>query len=263
MVRWSKNQMEKRSPKHCFCWADVPRISLRNYISIVQGSDQMQVFLDLDGPVLDVSARYYAIYSDLLKSADYLPFDQESYWSLKRLSIQEAAIVQRNMPDYCVQDYLEQRSRLLENPAYLICDRLHEGVVETLTSWSSEHRVHLVTLRRNRIALMSQLELLGIRDKFDQVFCAQGVEASWKTKCAWIRACCSSSEERVIVGDTEADVLAGRAASIRTVALSCGVRSRRLLQQLAPDQLLPSLREIDLDTLFERARRKETSHFVS
>lgn len=213
----------------------------------------MQIFLDLDGPVLDVTRRYYLIYSDLLKKADYLPFDQDSYWSLKRLSIKEAAIVQRNMPNKGVSGYMEQRKRLLEDPAYLVYDQIQKGVLETLTDWAREHQIYLVTLRRNRAALMSQLELLGIHDKFKKIFCAQGVEPSWKTKCEWIRACRSAAADSVIIGDTEVDVLAGRAAGIRTIALSCGIRSRRLLEQLAPDALLPRLKCVDLESFIDKS----------
>ena len=88
----------------------------------------MQIYLDLDGPVLDVSHRYYLIYSDLLKQADYLPFDHDSYWSLKRLSITEAAIVQRNMPECGVSDYLARRAQLLEDSTYLVYDLLQPGI---------------------------------------------------------------------------------------------------------------------------------------
>ena len=37
-----------------------------------------------------------------------------------------------------------------------------------------------------------------------------------------------------IVGDTEADVLAGRAMGISTIALTCGIRSNSQLAQLQP-----------------------------
>lgn len=209
----------------------------------------MQIFIDLDGPILDVTRRYYLIYSDLLGKTDYQPFDQESYWSLKRLSINESAIVLRNMPLEGVADYMEQRERLLEDPAYLVYDRLQRGALETLDAWAGEHQLYLVTLRRNRAALLSQLEFLGLDNKFERVFCAQDIEPGWETKCEWIRACRSTSGETVIIGDTEVDMFAGKAAGISTVALSCGIRSRQLLGKLSPDALYHGLSEVDLDSI--------------
>lgn len=207
----------------------------------------MQIFIDLDGPVLDVTRRLYLIYSDLLRQADYLPFDQQSYWLLKRLSIKESAIVQRNMPESGIPEYLQQRGRLLEDPAYLLLDRLQMGVLNTLKRWAGEHRVYLVTLRHSRLALLSQLKLFGIHDMFDEVFCAQDGERTWQTKCDWIRACCGPKLDAVIIGDTETDVLAGHAAGIHTVSVTCGMRSRRFLQQLSPGRIVPNISDRQLD----------------
>lgn len=211
----------------------------------------MQIFIDLDGPILDVTRRYYLIYSDLLCKENYLPFDQESYWSLKRLSVNESAIVQRNMPLSGVAHYMQQRERLLEDPAYLVYDRFQRGALETLSAWAAEHQLYLVTLRRNRAALRSQLELLGLSNLFEGVFCAQTDEPCWETKCEWIRACRSTAGQTVIIGDTEVDVLAGRAAGIRTVALSCGIRSRQLLAKLSPDAVCHRLSDVDLNAVFD------------
>ncbi|MFC1772114.1 HAD family hydrolase [Pseudomonadota bacterium] len=210
----------------------------------------MQIYLDLDGPVLDVSHRYYLIYSDLLKQADYLPFDHDSYWSLKRLSITEAAIVQRNMPECGVSDYLARRAQLLEDSTYLVYDLLQPGILDTLKLWSKQHRLYLVTLRRNRMALMSQLKLLGINGVFEEVFCAQDADQGWETKCEWIRSNCVTSSEAVIVGDTEVDVLAGHAAGIQTVSVTCGIRSRRFLEQLSPHLLLSNIAGLCPEDLF-------------
>jgi phosphoglycolate phosphatase len=207
----------------------------------------MQIFIDLDGPILDVARRFYLVYSDLLKQADYLPFDSQSYWSLKRLSIKEGAIVQRNMPESGVPDYLQQRGRLLEDPAYLLFDRLQAGASDVLARWAGEHRVYLVTLRHNRKALLSQLKLLGIDGRFDEVFCAQDSEWTWQTKCEWIRAICGPKHDAVIIGATEMDVLAGHAAGIHTVAVTCGMRSRRFLEQLSPEKIVSNIADCQLE----------------
>jgi phosphoglycolate phosphatase-like HAD superfamily hydrolase len=40
-----------------------------------------------------------------------------------------------------------------------------------------------------------------------------------------------------MVGDTEADVLAGQQLGIPTIALTCGIRSRSYLQRLEPTRI--------------------------
>ena len=211
----------------------------------------MHIFLDLDGPVLDVTRRYYLIYSDLLERAGYQPFDQKSYWSLKCLSVNEAAIVQRALPAEKIQTYLNQRSQMLEDPACLVHDRLQTGVFGVLERWQYQHSLHLVTLRRNRDALMSQLKLLGISAFFKSIHCADEGDANWQAKCEWIRASGADPDDALIIGDTEVDILAGRAAGIRTVAVSCGIRNCRLLNKLMPDAIVSSLDQVNDNILHD------------
>ncbi len=56
--------------------------------------------------------------------------------------------------------------------------------------------------------------------------------------------------EMVMVGDGPQDVLAGRAAGCRTIAVSCGYNTRGVLAQHRPDVILESL--ADLNTIMRR-----------
>ena len=44
-----------------------------------------------------------------------------------------------------------------------------------------------------------------------------------------------------MVGDTEADILAGQATGLSTAALSCGVRSHTYLERLKPSKVYSCL----------------------
>jgi phosphoglycolate phosphatase-like HAD superfamily hydrolase len=48
----------------------------------------------------------------------------------------------------------------------------------------------------------------------------------------------------VWIGDTEVDVIAARIVGSRSVAVSCGIRSRSLLTTLNPDLVVPRLSAI-------------------
>jgi phosphoglycolate phosphatase len=44
-----------------------------------------------------------------------------------------------------------------------------------------------------------------------------------------------------MIGDTEADILAGQALAIPTIAVTCGIRSRRYVERLQPTCILSDL----------------------
>jgi phosphoglycolate phosphatase len=44
-----------------------------------------------------------------------------------------------------------------------------------------------------------------------------------------------------MVGDTEADIMAGQALGIDTMALTCGIRSSNYLQDFRPTHMMPDL----------------------
>ncbi len=214
----------------------------------------MQIYLDLDGPILDVSGRYYAIYTDLLQREGYTPLDYSSYWSLKRLSFQESAIVAHSCPAGFVEDYLVERLNLIEDPAYLCLDRLHAGVLEQLKAWARTHELVLVTLRRNYQSLISQLEHIGVRPLLTDVLVGAIGCPGWCAKKERIETRLRDTSNALVIGDTEADVLAAHALELPSVAVSCGIRTRRLLTHLAPDVLVKNLSELNIDgwpALFE------------
>ena len=47
-------------------------------------------FFDLDGPILDVSTKYYQIYVDIVKELSGTPISKEAYWQNKRNKVPES-----------------------------------------------------------------------------------------------------------------------------------------------------------------------------
>lgn len=207
----------------------------------------MEIYLDLDGSLLDVSNRHYAIYSDLLKREGYTPLDRSSYWSLKRLSFEESAIVAHSCPAGFVEDYLVERQNLVEDPAYLTLDRLQPGAVERLKGWAGKHELIVVTLRRNYQSLIPQLEYFGIRRLLADVLVGSIGCPGWRAKKERIEMRMRDASNTLVIGDSEADMLAAHALELPSVAVTSGSRTRRLLAHLAPDLLVTSLRELRID----------------
>lgn len=209
----------------------------------------MQLFINLDGTLLDVSRRYYAVYSDLLRQSGFTPFDAATYWSLKRLSIEESCIVGRSTCNGFVDDYLMQHPVLLENPAYLMLDSLQPGVKQQLGSWSEQHQIILTTSRREYQPLLAQLDYFAIRNSLSEVLVSAATDRYWNNRQESIQQSLHKSRDAILICDSESGLLAARALNIRSVAISNGRRARRLLQQTQPDYLANKLEHINLEDL--------------
>jgi len=64
------------------------------------------------------------------------------------------------------------------------------------------------------------------------------------------------TKECVFVGDSRIDVIAGKAAEVRTIAIYAGVANKELLTEQRPDCVLPDLSSLSL-CLFEMQKIKE------
>ncbi|MCH8276159.1 MAG: hypothetical protein IIA50_01265 [Bacteroidetes bacterium] len=51
----------------------------------------MKIYFDLDGPILDVSERYYEVYKNSLPKGSKV-LNKKTYWNLKRAAVPEEII---------------------------------------------------------------------------------------------------------------------------------------------------------------------------
>ena len=98
----------------------------------------MQVFLDLDGPILCNRRKYHRIYSDLLEGEQIL--DEATYWELKRNWVPEGDILRRTqIPEDRIEAYQARRPEVIEPFDYLLLDRLQDRVLGVLDEWRLQH----------------------------------------------------------------------------------------------------------------------------
>jgi phosphoglycolate phosphatase-like HAD superfamily hydrolase len=206
----------------------------------------MQLFINLEGTLLDVSSRYYAVYSELLKQSGFTPFDPSTYWSLKRVSIDDGAIASRTTNPGFVKDYLIEHQTLIENPAYLMLDRLQHNVIEQLAVWSKQHSITLLTSRNEYQALMEQLNMFEVDSYFDDVLISGVGRPAWELRKERMQSCLSDPMAAMMICDNEADLLAARALSVSSIAVANGRRTGNLLRRLSPDFVAGNLENINL-----------------
>lgn len=206
----------------------------------------VNIYIDLDGTILDISERYYKIYYDIVVSFSGKPLSKERYWELKRKKVSEEEILKlSDISDIytCIKKRLER----IESVEYLKHDTLLPGSLDTLiTLKNKSNRLILVTLRKSMENLYKQLTCLGILHLFDKILVTNTNKDQWLIKSKLIVKGDEHFDKTnsVIVGDTEVDILAGKVLGIKTVSVLTGIRSRDILLANKPDYIINSIKEL-------------------
>ena len=204
------------------------------------------ICIDLDGPILDVSERYYRVYSDTLNLIGIAPLDKESYWRLKRSRVSEPEILARSgtADNDLIKEYLDARAKRIESAEYLLFDHLWPGTRDTLRVLRSQSALVLVTMRTSKELLDQQLDGLKVLDAFDCILAAGAGAATdehGQQKAQMVRDCYRNEDfAGWFVGDTELDIQSGRLLGLRTAAITFGIRNVDHLRAVLPDVLLDS-----------------------
>lgn len=245
-----------------------------------QSSEPVTVFCDFDGPIIDVSDRYYSTYklglvevqaayqkqAILQKQATLLPLhilSKEQFWQMKQERTPDTEIALRSgLRGQQIELFL-QRVRQIVNQA----DLLHQDHLQPGTRWAllqlhaQNIPLILVTLRLQSQAVQL-LRQFGIAHLFTQIHGASDDDAAYlnqaehktqllsnamteaglssvKVPSAGLPSrspydCSQSKHSAWMIGDTEADILAGQTLGMPTIALTCGIRSQAYLQRFMP-----------------------------
>lgn len=207
------------------------------------------IFLDLDGTLLDISEKYWRIYNDLMASLGQPALGREQYWQCKRRRVPEADIARKTCSESMIDVYMEKRRQRIEDMEYLLKDRVWPGIPELLARWSGEHVLYMVTMRKRRRTLMQQLDRFQLGGCFREVLSEDDNVGVWNVKALLIEPHLGDRSRTLIIGDTEAEIEVGRALGIGTISVTCGIRTRELLLAARPDYLFEGVDRIAIDSL--------------
>jgi phosphoglycolate phosphatase len=227
----------------------------------------LTLFCDFDGPIVDVSDRYYHTYqlglektqaahladqpaSRRLVKLPIRPLTKLQFWQMKQERTPDREIAMRSgLQGDQIDCFLQNVTQIVNQPALLQQDQLQPGVKWALALLQAQGaRLVLVTLRCQTQATQI-LRDHGLNHLFSQIWgskddgVAYGNLADHKTEllrqaiASEDRADCLSPRTNWMIGDTEADVLAGKAMNVQTIALTCGIRSKPYLQKLEPTRI--------------------------
>jgi phosphoglycolate phosphatase len=222
------------------------------------------IFCDFDGPIADVSERYYATYRQGLTWVKTLAQAQGDDLAVRHLSkAQFWTFKQNRLPDRqiahwsglegrYIDAFLAQVGRIVNHPSLLDYDQVQPQAGEGLTLLRQcGVRVVLVTLR-------SPDQVMQFLDQHDLCWAISDLYGMPQTEAAYqnqanhkierLRAAIATQtrqgydlSQAWMIGDTEADIMAGQTLGIDTVAVTCGIRSSSYLQGFRPTHLLPNL----------------------
>lgn len=218
--------------------------------------DGLTLFCDFDGPIADVSERYYATYrlclealraatgSDVIKA-----LSQSQFWTFKQNRVPDRQIAYWSGLNSSETDrFLEQVDQQVNHPALLAYDCPQPMVREALALLRRyQVRVVLVTLRESQQVeqfLQAHQLNLDIADIFGRRQQQDTYGNRAEHKVDLLRQAIAHQQRHgydlslsCMIGDTEADIIAGQSAKIPTIALTCGIRSRSYLRGFRPTAL--------------------------
>jgi len=218
------------------------------------------LFCDFDGPLVDVADRYYATYCQGLSDTQaqfatpggLLPVYQlsrEQFWRLKTNRIPDTKIAAcSGLQGEVVAWFLARVREIVNDPALLAHDRLQPNARQALRLLRSHGiQVVIVTLRQSSqvVEFLRQHQLdWAIRDIYGAVDAQAAYANHAEHKIHRLQVAIADQRRQGqaidtawMVGDTEADILAGQAAQLPTIGLTCGVRNRLYLQRFHPNHL--------------------------
>ena len=213
----------------------------------------MVLFFDLDGPILDVSPRYVRLHRDLLDRYGFEGAYSGKYWQRKRAVVPEPDILAELGWSHIAPMYLTERQRLIESREYLELDRPWPWAAATLERLRSVAPLVLVTARSRRDLLLEQLDRMGLRQYFTTILSeAAGADVAAQKARLMRDYLEGDTNGHWMVGDTEADVEAGRCLGFTTAAVLSGIRDEDRLRAARPDFLLNDIRELSVGVVATR-----------
>lgn len=204
----------------------------------------MNIFLDLDGTLLSIKNKYVFAHKEACRGLGLNPVSPGIYWEHKRGGIKEKDVFfkfytsrQRSL----FKTYDHARIKLIESKKALKKDKPLKGARLFLSILCTRHNLYLVTLRYSRKNLSWELKRLKFCRYFKKVLSAPAGKNPANTKYRLLKRCIPDGKG-LIIGDTEADILAGKMAGVFSCAVLSGIRSKKNLRALGPDFLIRNIK---------------------
>ncbi len=215
----------------------------------------LRLITDFDGPIIDVSERYYRVYQFCLEKTRGLNqkvtiLSKDEFWSLKRAHLPEKQIgIISGLNEEQAQAFSKLRRQIIHTEPFFQYDRLALDAVDALLKvqhagvdlvvmtmrrvWELDYAFKKFDLSRffpeNRCYCLSN-DYVKTRDIDDKpLLMARAIKELPPASKTWM------------VGDTEADITAAKKHGIKAIAVECGIRDQAQLELYNPDLIVKDL----------------------
>lgn len=220
-----------------------------------------RLITDFDGPIIDVSNRYYRVYQFCLEKTRHpdqpvQQLDKAEFWRLKRARVSEKQIgILSGLDEAQAKEFAQLRRQTVHTEPYFDDDCLAFGAVAALEKVQQVGiDLAVMTMRRvreldyafnhhdlgkffpkNRCYCFSN-DFVKTRDVDDKPLLMERALAELPPV-----------DDTWMVGDTEADIITAKTHGVKVIAVLCGIRDRTQLQLYKPDLIVKNLSEaVDL-----------------
>ncbi len=227
----------------------------------------LRLITDFDGPIMDVSDRYYRVYQECLaetqregQAVRELP--KAEFWDMKRARVPETEIgIFSGLDADQARDFAQKRGQTVHTLPYMIYDQPVSGAVETLEK-VQDAGIDLVVMTMRRVRELDEAFNrcnLGHFFPENRRYCLPndyvktGDVKDKPLLMARALAELPPASDLWMVGDTEADIIAAKSHGVKVIGVLCGIRDRTQLEMYQPDLIANNLSEaveIILDKLF-------------
>lgn len=209
----------------------------------------LRIFTDFDGPIMDVSERYYQVYRFCLEQirrpdqAIHI-LSKAEFWQMKRTQVPERQIGQQSgLDELQAQEFAHLRKQTVHTASYLRYDKPHAAAIHTLKRLQHE-KIDLAVMTMRRVSELDdafQRYELGQFFPSDRRYCLSNDYVKTKDThdkpllMARALAELPGATDTWMIGDTEADIVAGKTHGIKVIGVLSGIRGRSQLLQHEPD----------------------------
>jgi len=208
------------------------------------------VVFDLDGTIIDSLEAYCRAFNDAVKQVGLEPVAKEKLAELLNRAFSLGQILQELFPSLemeIIPPLMQEIRR-----SYIAVHEKHvplqPGAKEAVSQLKERgFKIGVATGRMTSgERKWGELRRLGIAPFIDAVVTAAeaGPKPAPDSICQCVQELGLSPEECAYVGDSQADIIAGKAARVTTIAVASGVAARDLLSREQPDLVLDSLAEL-------------------
>lgn len=230
----------------------------------------LRIITDFDGPIMDVSERYYQTYLFCLDQVASprqaaTTLSKEEFWRLKRSQVPERQIGQLSGLDETQSlEFARIRRQTVHTQPYLVYDVPVPGAIATLERLQQSD-LELVTMTMRRVDELDNALTRYDLGKFfapDRRYClsndySKTNDIADKTQLMTQALLELPPADTWMVGDTEADILSAKANGIPVIGVLSGIRDRTQLQQHEPDWIVEHL-EAAVEVILSQASSLKT-----